>query len=166
MVADARSGVVSPARSRPDDPPTGAATGPFPLSRRYARGVSSDVHPVRCPCSSGDSYDTCCGPLHRGEAEAPTAERLMRSRFSAFAVGDADYLLRSWHPSTRPSSLELDPGLRWYRLDILRTDRGGPFDREGIVAFRAHYKGTEVGELEETSAFVRENGSWYYLAAV
>jgi SEC-C motif-containing protein len=90
----------------------------------------------------------------------------MRSRFSAFALGDADYLLRTWHPSTRPSTLVLDPGLRWYRLDILRTERGGPFDRDGIVSFRAHHKGSEVGVQEETSDFVREGRSWFYVAAV
>ncbi len=119
----------------------------------------------RCPCLSGESYDACCGPLHRGEP-APTAERLMRSRFSAFALGDAAYLLRSWHASTRPAELELDPGLRWYRLDIERTERGGPFDREGLVAFRAYYKGTERGELRETSRFVREGRDWYYVDAI
>lgn len=119
----------------------------------------------RCPCLSGESYDACCGPLHRGEP-APTAERLMRSRFSAFALGDAAYLLRSWHASTRPAELELDPGLRWYRLDIDRTERGGPFDREGLVAFRAYYKGTERGELRETSRFVREGRDWYYVDAI
>ncbi|MEO7014922.1 MAG: YchJ family metal-binding protein [Leifsonia sp.] len=125
----------------------------------------SSAHPLRCPCSSGEAYGICCGPLHRGEAEAPTAERLMRSRFSAFALGDAAYLLRSWHPSTRPVTLDLDDGMRWYRLDILRTERGGPFDRDGIVAFRAYYKGVAVGTLEEESRFVRAGKTWFYVDA-
>jgi len=120
---------------------------------------------TRCPCLSGETYDACCGPLHAG-ASAPTAERLMRSRFSAFALGDADYLLRSWHPSTRPSTLELDDGLRWYRLDIERTERGGPFDVDGVVAFAAYYKGSERGSLHEVSRFVRENGDWFYVDGV
>jgi SEC-C motif-containing protein len=90
----------------------------------------------------------------------------MRSRFSAFALGDSDYILRSWHPRTRPGHLELDDGLRWYRLDIERTERGGPFDTDGIVEFTAHYKGTERGTLHEVSSFVRERGNWFYLAAV
>ncbi|RDV46301.1 hypothetical protein DOE76_03940 [Leifsonia sp. ku-ls] len=119
----------------------------------------------RCPCLSGETYDACCGPLHRGEP-APTAERLMRSRFSAFALGDADYLLRSWHPSTRPSSLELDPGLVWYRLDIERTERGGPLDTDGVVAFTAHYRGEERGRLHEVSRFVREGRDWFYVDAL
>lgn len=89
----------------------------------------------------------------------------MRSRFSAFALGDVSYLLRSWHPSTRPTSLELDPGLRWYRLDIVRTEKGGPFDRDGIVEFEAYYKGADVGMQHEVSRFVREGGTWFYVDA-
>ncbi|WP_431277678.1 YchJ family protein [Leifsonia poae] len=128
--------------------------------------MSSAAHPVRCPCSSGETYDACCGPLHRGEAQAPTAERLMRSRFSAFALGDPGYLLRSWHPSTRPTALDLDERMRWYRLDILDTERGGPFDRDGTVHFRAYYKGDTAGVQEEDSRFVREGGAWFYVDAV
>lgn len=119
----------------------------------------------RCPCLSGQTYAECCGPLHKGEP-APSAERLMRSRFSAFALGDADYLLRSWHRSTRPARLDLDEGLRWYRLDIERTERGGPFDREGVVAFRAYFRGAERGELAETSRFVKEGRDWFYVEAL
>jgi SEC-C motif-containing protein len=120
----------------------------------------------RCPCLSGNPYDECCGPLHAG-APAPTAERLMRSRFSAFALGLPRYLLDSWHPSTRPASLDLDPEQRWTRLDILATRSGGPFDSSGTVAFRAWWRSdTERGILEETSEFVRESGRWYYVDGV
>src|SRR6478672_12867613 len=112
---------------------------------------------MRCPCSSGLSYDECCGPIHRGEHAAPTAEQLMRSRFSAFALGDVPYLLASWHPSTRPSCLELDAELRWYRLDIEHMVDGGPLDREGLVAFTAHYRSPDgPGRQREVSAFRRE----------
>lgn len=90
----------------------------------------------------------------------------MRSRFSAFALGDGDYLLRSWHSSTRPEELALEDGLRWYRLDIERTERGGPFETEGVVAFAAYYKGHESGVLRETSRFVREGRDWYYVEAL
>lgn len=90
----------------------------------------------------------------------------MRSRFTAFAVGDEAYLLRSWHPSTRPRRVEIDPGLRWLRLDIVDTVDGGPFDREGIVEFTAHYRSTDArGQLHERSSFVRE-GSWLYVDGV
>jgi SEC-C motif-containing protein len=118
----------------------------------------------RCPCLSGEIYGECCGPLHAGLAEAPTAERLMRSRYSAFAVGDVDYLRVSWHPSTRPTTLELDPDLRWFRLDILGTERGGLLDTEGTVEFRAHYRqGTTSDSQHELSRFRKVGRRWFYL---
>lgn len=120
---------------------------------------------MRCPCLSGLPYDECCGPLHRGERSAPTAEQLMRSRFAAFAVGDAAYLLATWHPSTRPLTLEFDAELRWYRLDILGTERGGPLDRDGLVEFEAHYRSPDgAGSQHETSAFRREDEGWLYVS--
>jgi len=127
--------------------------------------VPRDLAPdARCPCLSGLPFGECCGPVLAGTAEAPTAERLMRSRFTAFAVGDAPWLLASWHPSTRPATLELDPELRWYRLDVLATERGGPFDREGTVAFAAHHRGPDgAGVQRETSRFRRVDGAWRYL---
>ncbi|AMB59232.1 YchJ family protein [Microterricola viridarii] len=119
---------------------------------------------ARCPCLSGESYGACCGRLHRGAADAATAEALMRSRFSAFAVGDAAYLLRSWHSSTRPAELELDAELRWYRLDIDGTSRGGLLDAEGTVEFTAFYRDADGrGSQHENSRFVREAGRWVYL---
>ncbi|MEJ1092361.1 YchJ family protein [Microbacterium istanbulense] len=121
---------------------------------------------ARCPCTSGDVYGSCCGPLLAGR-RAPTAVRLMRSRYTAFALADADYLLRSWHPSTRPTSLELDEDVRWMRLDVVDHVTGGPFDDAGEVAFAAHYRHDgERGVLQERSRFVREGGAWFYLDGV
>jgi SEC-C motif domain protein len=117
-----------------------------------------------CPCGPGRPYGECCGALHAGRAAATTAEALMRSRFSAFAVGDEPYLLRSWHPSTRPARLGLDPAQRWLRLEILGTEGGSAFHSEGSVEFRAHYR--EHGRedvLHERSRFVRDGGAWVYL---
>lgn len=88
----------------------------------------------------------------------------MRSRFTAFAVGDAGYLLRSWHPSTRPSELELELDVRWTRLDILETEAGGPFDATGFVTFEAFYREQGVqASMKERSRFVRENRVWSYV---
>lgn len=88
----------------------------------------------------------------------------MRSRYSAFAVGDPDYLRSTWHPTTRPRDLDLDPALRWYRLDVLATSGGGPFDTRGTVEFRAHYRHPDgPGALHEVSRFVREDGTWRYV---
>jgi SEC-C motif-containing protein len=90
----------------------------------------------------------------------------MRSRYAAFAVGDGDYLLATWHASTRPPTLELDPTVRWYRLDIESSSGGGPLDSTGIVAFTARFRDADgPGALHEISSFVRE-GRWYYLAPV
>ncbi|CAN5132129.1 hypothetical protein BH09ACT1_BH09ACT1_05100 [soil metagenome] len=88
----------------------------------------------------------------------------MRSRYTAFAIGDVDYLLASWHPSSRPATLELDKGLRWYRLDILATERGGMLDTEGTVEFRAHYRqGKAADSQHEVSRFRRAARRWLYL---
>lgn len=122
---------------------------------------------ARCPCLSGEQYGQCCGRFHRGDAVAPTAEQLMRSRYAAFAVGDPAYLLRTWHPSTRPKRFDLDPDLVWRRLDVLQATGGGPFDDTGTVEFVAHYAehGTR-GTMREHSRFVREHGQWLYVDAL
>lgn len=113
---------------------------------------------MSCPCGLPAPYDDCCGRYHRGEAVAPTPERLMRSRYSAFAVGDRAYLLATWHPTTRPRRLRLDD-TRWLRLEVLDRS-GGLLDVEGTVRFRAHHSG---GVVEEDSRFVRDGGRWLYV---
>lgn len=121
---------------------------------------------ARCPCGSGDAYGACCGRFHRGEADAPTAEALMRSRYTAFVLRDTGYLSRTWHASTRPDAeeLQLDEQQRWVRLDVLETTGGGPFDDEGVVLFEARWRrGPERGVLRERSTFVREQRRWSYL---
>jgi len=123
----------------------------------------------RCPCGSGDTYDECCGRYLSEGRTAPTAEALMRSRYTGFATNAVHYLLATWHPSTRPDELELDDAMVWRRLDILATDAGGPWDDAGTVEFVAHYRlddGTAIGQrgrLHETSRFVREGGRWLYV---
>lgn len=93
----------------------------------------------------------------------------MRSRYSAFAVGDADYLRATWHPSTRPADLDLDldDDVEWRRLDVVRTEAGGPFDTTGVVEFVAHHRSrtdpADRGRLHEVSRFVREGDRWSYV---
>ncbi|WP_433284256.1 YchJ family protein [Pseudonocardia sp. CA-142604] len=116
-----------------------------------------------CPCGLPQGYPDCCGRFHRGEA-APTAELLMRSRYTAFARGDTAYLLQTWHPDTRPPRLRLDPEDEWTRLEILGGTGGGLLGATGTVEFRAHR--TNRGHpdvLHENSEFVREDGRWSYL---
>ena len=110
-----------------------------------------------CPCGSGQAYDGCCGRLHRGAAVAQTAEELMRSRYAAYALGDTDYVFRTWHPRTRPDDLSPDPSLTWTGLTVLGSG-------EDWVEFVAAYERAGVpGELRERSRFERRGGRWVYL---
>ena len=129
----------------------------------------------RCPCG-GVSYGSCCRPLHRQERAAATAEQLMRSRYSAFALAEIEHLLRT-QPSEQPAqarrrSLQAScRQLRWRGLEIVATEAGGPDDLEGTVTFIAHYSaGAERGTLRECSRFGREggrpDGPWLYLEAI
>ncbi|MDF3142647.1 MULTISPECIES: YchJ family protein [unclassified Streptomyces] len=113
-----------------------------------------------CPCGLPKAYDDCCGRYHSGTAAAPTAEALMRSRYSAFVKGDEAYLLRTWHPRTRPPRLDLDPRMRWTGLEILAAGDGTAFHTTGTVEFRASYRG---GSLHERSRFERVGGAWVYV---
>jgi SEC-C motif-containing protein len=89
----------------------------------------------------------------------------MRSRFSAFALVVPDYLLATWHRSTRPSQFDLDPELRWYRLDIISRTDGGPLSTQGTVEFEAFWRSpVDHGSQREVSNFVREKGRWFYVA--
>lgn len=98
-----------------------------------------------CPCDTGLPFDHCCGPLHDGTRTAGTAEQLMRSRYSAFVLGNPAYLLATWYPRTRPPEL----------------------DGEGTVEFRAHYVLAErAGAQHENSRALRQGGQWRYLDGV
>lgn len=124
-----------------------------------------------CPCGSPSAYRQCCEPIHDG-APAPSAEALMRSRYSAFVLGDEDHLFRSWHPRTRPPGPYCHPGTQWLGLRIESTAGGGPEDEEGEVSFIARYRtgdgrgGVVEDELVERSRFVRRGGRWVYLEAL
>ena len=88
----------------------------------------------------------------------------MRSRFAAFRDADSEWLLRSWHPSTRPARVDLADNPTWRALQIVDTVAGGPDDITGIVKFRASYvERGEVGVMQERSNFVREGGRWFYV---
>jgi len=88
----------------------------------------------------------------------------MRSRYTGYFLGDEDYILLTWHPSTRPASVELRSGPAWTGLEIRATEAGGSDDGQGSVEFVAHYvAGGRSGAIHETSRFVREDGRWYYV---
>ena len=124
----------------------------------------SPATPGDCPCGLPAPYDECCGRLHRGQARAASPEQLMRSRYSAFALRNEAYLLRSWHPGTRPAGVDFDPTVRWLGLEIVGSTGGGPFGGESTVEFRARYAERDrTGELHENSRFVRHDNAWVYL---
>lgn len=134
------------------------------MSARETDDVVILAEDAACPCGRGVSYGVCCGPLHAGEA-APTAERLMRSRYTAFVLGLLSYLEASWDASTRPPDLEIDPEVTWRRLLIERVEAGSPFDYEGFVTFTAVGR-SPAGRFEqrERSRFVRDGaGRWVYV---
>jgi len=121
-----------------------------------------------CPCGSGRPPAACCGAVLSGNARVQTAEQLMRSRYTAYVLGDEAYLLRTWHASTRPATLALTAApVKWLGLRIVRTVAGGPDDRDGVVEFEARYKPPGRAErLHEVSRFVKEDGQWYYVDGV
>lgn len=117
-----------------------------------------------CPCGNSPKYHSCCHPyIERGKLP-PTAEALMRSRYSAFALGNAAYLLSTWYPSTAPKELHLDTSAVWCGLQVLATEGGQENDNTGMVEFKAQYMNQgKVGTLHEISRFVKEEGRWLYV---
>jgi SEC-C motif-containing protein len=118
-----------------------------------------------CPCGSGAVLAACCGPYLAGHAWPETAEALMRSRYTAYALGDAHWLRETWHPATRRMDMGIDPEVRWLGLEVLATEDGGQEDTQGLVEFVARYKlGGRAHRLRERSRFRRRDGRWLYVA--
>jgi SEC-C motif domain protein len=134
-------------------------------------GLTDALGTAPCPCGGlpqGSPLGSCCGPVLSGEVVAATAEALMRSRYTAYALGDADHLFRSWHARTRPDDVAPDPRVRWVGLTVLDVVAGGVDDDEGVVEFRAPWVSHDDGPLRrgeehERSRFVRRGGRWVYL---
>lgn len=121
-----------------------------------------------CPCTSGKTFDLCCGPFLQGSASPETAVELMRSRYTAFTRHDIEYVIQSHHPETR-KSIDRQTTLRWMTesewlgLSVDGSSGGLPGDEEGTVDFIARYKlmGREVPHKEH-SIFKRHQGRWYF----
>lgn len=123
-----------------------------------------------CPCGSSLPYSSCCEHYHLGTALAETAEKLMRSRYSAFVNQNIDYLLKTHHPSQqaaneRESLSQSISQTLWLGLHIRETTQGTPNDETGTVEFVAEYKvaSGSAGLLCEKSNFIKEDGVWFYL---
>ncbi|MCW2961529.1 MAG: motif domain protein [Thermoleophilia bacterium] len=121
-----------------------------------------------CHCGSGRDLSECCLPVIRGERSAATAEELMRSRYSAFVLGDVDWILKSHHPDTvdevnAEEIEEWSKSSEWLGLRIRETEGGGADDEEGLVVFRARYKvqGQQVDHVERAH-FERADGEWRF----
>ena len=117
-----------------------------------------------CPCGLPARLSACCGRWHAGplQLQVPDAAALMRSRYSAYVLRLADYLLATWHPASRPASIDFEPGLRWLGLQVL--DHRPVDDNHATVAFVARSKlAGRAQRLAETSRFVREGGRWLYV---
>ena len=121
-------------------------------------------HDAPCPCGSGENYANCCGRYLEGKAQAPTAEALMRSRFTAYVKGELDYLVE-----TDFHEVDVEATKRWmaeadfFKLEILKTYKGKPLDKKGRVEFKAWYR--QDGEERvhhELSDFEKYKGKWYY----
>lgn len=131
-------------------------------SKSAAKNTSS-----LCPCESGKAYSACCELYHAGlthKVFAPNAEALMRSRYSAYVFSLEDYLLQTWHPTTRPASLDLadEIATKWLGLQIKHTENSDA--NNAIVEFIARYKiGGKAERLHEISRFQKIEQQWYYL---
>jgi SEC-C motif-containing protein len=110
------------------------------------------------------AYADCCGRFvdHFSDAPAPDAEHLMRSRYSAFALEHADYLLNTWHSSTRPALLDFDEGTKWLGLEVREHKATGADTAEVEFVARYRVQGRAV-RLHERSRFVCEGGRWFYV---
>lgn len=121
-----------------------------------------------CPCGgvpAGAPFAECCAPYVRDGAAAPTCERLMRSRYTAFALRDAQHLWRTWHPRTRPREVADLDGMTWLGLTVRAAGAGGEDDESGTVDFVARFvtDAGEQGEVREHSRFARRAGRWFYV---
>jgi SEC-C motif-containing protein len=118
-----------------------------------------------CPCGASRPFAQCCDRYLDGTTPAPTAEALMRSRYTAYTLLDEKYLLATWHMSTRPEKLELEEAAsnKWLGLQVKRHEQQD--DAHARVEFVARYKvAGRAYRLHEVSRFVREDGRWFYVA--
>ena len=122
-----------------------------------------------CPCGSGLELAACCGQYIEGKAKAPTAEALMRSRYTAHAICEYQYLTDTTHPEFREDASaeeikQWSSMMSWEGLDIIETVDGGENDTTGEVKFVAHYSVQNVPqELREDGFFRKEGDEWFYV---
>lgn len=122
-----------------------------------------------CPCGSGKAYAACCQPIINESLPAPTAEALMRARYTAHVVKNAPFIIKTTHPSTYEAShhqaiLDWIESTTWKELQVLETHKGQEQDQEGFVLFRALYEQHGKAKVhDEHSYFKKEKGDWYFV---
>ena len=128
---------------------------------------------MTCPCNPTQLYKSCCHIAHHNINDVRTAEQLMRSRYSAFVLGNVDYLQRSHHSSQRLNAKETreieqwTQSVNWIKLEVIQTNAGLENDTTGTVEFKAFYmENSRVEVIHEHSRFCKENGHWVYLDAI
>ena len=130
--------------------------------------MSINTNPDLCPCGSGEHFADCCEPVILGARKAKTPEELMRARYSAYATCHVDFILDSTHPEQRATCDRQEvknwaEQSEWEGINILRTERGGEKDSDGIVEFVARYKNRNMQmEHHEISEFRRSGGEWFF----
>jgi len=125
-----------------------------------------------CPCCSGKSFASCCEPVIRGVRKAATAAELMRSRYSAYALGEIDWIYESQSPDgrqfvDRQATEAWSKKSNWKSLELVETKDGGPDDSEGLVEFKANYElaGEDI-KHHEIASFRKEDGVWYFVDGI
>jgi SEC-C motif-containing protein len=128
------------------------------------------THSDSCPCGSGQVFGACCGPYLSGREKPPTAEALMRSRYTAFVQNDTAYIARTGPTEKKGADEEageLPNNLEWLGLEICATSQGMENDTQGKVEFIARYRvGENAGQMHEISRFARVDGNWRYTGGV
>jgi len=121
-----------------------------------------------CPCGSGRLYTECCEQYISGKSKAPTAEALMRSRYSAYVEHSIDYIINTCVHNGKEdidykSTRDWSEKSTWLGLKIIATEKGGIADTEGTVEFEASYEHDGLKDIHhERAQFKKENGEWLY----
>ncbi len=123
------------------------------------------MNELMCLCGSQVNYNACCQPYHDNKKRPDTAENLMRSRFTAYAKRNANYLLNTWDISKRPEEIDFSKeDVIWTKLEIVSTKKGRTTDSKGLVEFKAYYESeNEEYVMKEMSQFKKQAGQWMYM---
>lgn len=138
------------------------------LTPRLKIKVFNQLKTSLCPCNSKQKYVLCCGKYHKGKLHAPTAETLMRSRFSAYVTKNIQYIYRTWSIDTRPPLyiLRAENDQVFTQLEIISSENGQISDTTGTVEFIASYilgNSEQVHQHHEHSYFLKKQGKWEYV---